>query len=160
VRVPNAGPASRTRGLTWFLHGRGGSYTEPAVFHDKLLSQFGDKRQDVVVSPLGRRRRRLVHGRGRVRLLRGLARRQRHFAIDANRVALSGYSMGGYATYRLGALYPDLFGRAFTVVGPPARGRWVPPAHPFDPDSGRFTEDTNSNRLLENVRWIPYLNSG
>jgi hypothetical protein len=34
----------------------------------------------------------------------------------------------------------------------------VPPAHPFDPDSGRFTEDTNSNHLLENVRWIPYLN--
>jgi hypothetical protein len=34
----------------------------------------------------------------------------------------------------------------------------VPPAHPFDPDSGRFTEDTNSNRLLENVRWVPYLN--
>jgi hypothetical protein len=54
VRVPNAGPASRTRGLTWFLHGRGGSYTEPAVFHDKLLSQFGDERQNVVVSPLGR----------------------------------------------------------------------------------------------------------
>jgi hypothetical protein len=158
VRVPDAGPPSRVRGLTWLLHGRGGTYTEPAVFHDNLLSQFGDERRNLVVSPLGRGAGGWYIDEAEVdffEVWRDVARR---FALDPNRVALSGYSMGGYGTYRLGVLYPDLFGRAFTVVGPPARGGWVPPAHPFDPDSGRFTEDTNSNRLLENVRWVPYLN--
>ena len=38
--------------------------------------------------------------------------------------------MGGYATYRLGTLYPDLFGKAFTQVGPPGDGIWIPPARP------------------------------
>ena len=44
----------------------------------------------------------------------------RHFRLDPGVVALSGYSMGGYGTYKLGLQWPDLFGAAFTTVGPAA----------------------------------------
>ena len=67
-------------------------------------------------------------------------------------MAISGYWMGGYGTYKLGLEWPDLFGAAFTTVGPPALGAWVPPG----PPSGG--QDTNSNLLVENGRWVPYLN--
>ena len=45
----------------------------------------------------------------------------RRFRLDPTRVALSGYSMGGYGTYKLGMQWPDLFGAAFTTVGPAGR---------------------------------------
>ena len=76
----------------------------------------------------------------------------RHFSLDPGRTAISGYSMGGYATYRLGTLYPDLFGAAFSTVGPPGDGIWLPPA----PPTGGI--ETLSNLWLENARNLPYLN--
>jgi poly(3-hydroxybutyrate) depolymerase len=74
------------------------------------------------------------------------------YSLDPDRTALTGYSMGGYATYRLGTLYPDLFGKAMTIVGPPGDGIWVPPA----PPTGGI--ETLSNLWLENARNLPYLN--
>ncbi|MEO6029682.1 MAG: alpha/beta hydrolase-fold protein [Candidatus Binatia bacterium] len=75
-----------------------------------------------------------------------------HFDLDPDRTIVSGYSMGGYATYRLGTLYPDLFGSAFSQVGPPADGIWIPPG---DPTGGA---ETLTNHWLENARNVPFLN--
>jgi pimeloyl-ACP methyl ester carboxylesterase len=49
----------------------------------------------------------------------------RHYRIDHNRVYLAGMSMGGYGTWRLAQLYPDLFARAIVWSGlmTPAGGR-------------------------------------
>ncbi|MDX1658087.1 MAG: hypothetical protein R3343_04640 [Nitriliruptorales bacterium] len=75
-----------------------------------------------------------------------------HYDLDPDHAATAGYSMGGYGTYRLGGLYPDLFGAAFTTVGPPGDGIWLPPAPPTG------GAETLSNLWLENVRNVPYLN--
>lgn len=75
----------------------------------------------------------------------------RHFVLDADRVGITGYSMGGYATYRLASLYPDLFAKALSIVGPPTAGIWVPPYIGAD--------ETLTNHWLENVRNIPFLNA-
>ena len=75
-----------------------------------------------------------------------------HFDLDPDRTIMSGYSMGGYATYRLPTLYPGIVSKAFSQVGPPADGIWVPPA---DPTGGIATL---SNLWLENARNVDYLN--
>ena len=75
----------------------------------------------------------------------------RHFNIDMDRVGITGYSMGGYATYRLATLYPDLFGKALSIVGPPIASIWIPPAQRDDP--------TLTNSWLENARNVPFLNA-
>lgn len=75
-----------------------------------------------------------------------------HFTLDPDRLAISGYSMGGYATYRLCTLYPDLCGKAFSQVGPPGDGVWVPP----NPPTGGI--ETLTNVWLENARNVPFLN--
>jgi hypothetical protein len=41
------------------------------------------------------------------------------YPIKENAVALTGYSMGGFATWKLGARWPDLFGKMQPTVGPP-----------------------------------------
>jgi hypothetical protein len=156
VHAPPSARPSRPRGLTFSLHSLGGTYTQYSVSNPTQLRQFGDERDNLVVTPLGRGADGWYMDEGEVdffEVWRDVAAR---FRLDPNRVALTGYSMGGYGTSRLGVLYPDLFGRAFTAVGPPARGEWLPPAPPRD--IGRFTQDTNSHRLLENARWLPYLN--
>lgn len=76
----------------------------------------------------------------------------RHFKVDANRSAVTGYSMGGYATYRYGSFYPDLFGKAFSQVGPPGELQWIPGSAPTGGAS------TLTNLILENVRNLPFLN--
>ena len=40
------------------------------------------------------------------------------YPINENAVALTGYSMGGFATWKLGARWPDLFGKMQPTVGP------------------------------------------
>ena len=158
LRVPKTSTPARPRGLTFSLHSLGATYTQYAVFSPKQLEQFGDERANLVATPLGRGANGWYMNEGEADFFEVWRDVARNFPLDSERVALTGYSMGGYGTYRLGVLYPDLFGKAFTTVGPPARGGWVPPAPPNDPETGRFTQDTNSNRLLENARWIPFMN--
>ena len=75
----------------------------------------------------------------------------RHFRLDPDRVGITGYSMGGYATYRLGGLYPDLFGKALSIVGPINGSIWLPPV----------TRDnaTLSNIWIDNFRNLPIVNA-
>jgi poly(3-hydroxybutyrate) depolymerase len=158
LRVPSTRTSGRPRGLTFSLHSLGATYTQYGVFSPTQLQQFGDERGNLVATPLGRGANGWYTGEGEADFFEVWRDVARNFRLDSERVALTGYSMGGYGTYRLGVLYPDLFGRAFTTVGPPARGGWVPPAPPFDPELGRSTQDTSSNRLLENARWVPHMN--
>ena len=43
----------------------------------------------------------------------------RHYDLDPDSAAVTGYSMGGFGTYRLLARWPDLFESGFSVVGRP-----------------------------------------
>ena len=43
----------------------------------------------------------------------------RNYKVDNGNAVVSGYSMGGFGTYRLLARWPDLFARGFSVVGAP-----------------------------------------
>lgn len=152
LTVPPGYDASRPAPLTFSLHSLGGTYTQYAVFSPNQLRQFGDERGSLVATPLGRGTNGWYTDEAETDFFEVWADVARHFELDPEKVALTGYSMGGYGTYKLGTQYPDLFGKAFTTVGPPGRGIWVPPAPPSD------GADTNSNPVLENVRWIPYLN--
>ena len=152
LTVPPSYRPGRPAGLTFTLHSLAGTYTQYKVFSPNQLRQFGDQRGDLVVSPLARGPDGWYTDEGEVDVFEVWADVARNFDLDPESVALSGYSMGGYGTYKLGTQYPDLFGRAFTTVGPPGRGIWIPPA----PASNG--QHTNSNLVLENARWVPYLN--
>nr|MBA3305971.1 prolyl oligopeptidase family serine peptidase [Thermoleophilaceae bacterium] len=153
LTVPPGYDPAKPAGLTFSLHSLGGTYTQYAVFSPNQLRQFGDDRQNLVVTTLGRGTDGWYTDEAEADFFEVWADVARRFTLDSERVALTGYSMGGYGTYKLGTQYPDLFGRAFTTVGPPGRGVWVPPVAP--PSDG---QDTNSNLVLENARWIPFLN--
>src|SRR5205807_1405567 len=43
----------------------------------------------------------------------------RHYHLNPPMADVTGYSMGGGGTYRLASKWPDLWARAFPIVGPP-----------------------------------------
>ncbi len=157
LTVPPDYDPAKPAGLTFSLHSLGGTYTQYAVFSPNQLRQFGDQRSNFVVTTLGHGTDGWYTDEAESDVFQVWADVARNFTLDSERVALTGYSMGGYGTYKLGTQYPDLFGSAFTTVGPPARGVWVPPAGPMNTE-GDPSQDTNSNLVLENARWIPFLN--
>ena len=160
LTVPPGYDGERPRGLTFSLHSLGGTYTQYGVFSPNQLRQFGDERGDFVATPLGRGTDGWYTDEAESDFFEVWADVARNFELKSEQVALSGYSMGGYGTYKLGTQYPDLFGRAFTTVGPPAREVWIPPADPVIISSGGLqpNESSLSNLVLENARSIPFLN--
>ena len=78
----------------------------------------------------------------------------KHYHLDSTRTTLTGYSMGGYATYKLGTQFPDLFARAFVTVGPPADGIWTGPPGVIPATSN---DNTNTYFQLESLRNLPIL---
>ncbi|HEX5271550.1 MAG TPA: dienelactone hydrolase family protein, partial [Gemmataceae bacterium] len=78
----------------------------------------------------------------------------KHYRLDLTRTALTGYSMGGYATYKLGTQFPDLFAKAFVTVGPPADGIWTGPPGVVPATGG---DQTNTYFMLDSLRNLPIL---
>ncbi len=153
IRVPPNLDRSTPAGLTFSLHSLGGTYTQYAVFSPTQLMQFGDERQNLVVTTLGRGEDGWYTGEAEADFFEVWRDVAANFSLDPDRVYPSGYSMGGYGTYKLGVQYPDLFARAFTTVGPPGLGVW-PVVAPPQP-GGQVSLTTP---LLGNLRWIPYMN--
>ena len=150
--VPPGYRRGRPRPLTFGLHSAGANYTQWGSLSPKQPQQLGAERGSFYVTPLARGPDGWYTDEAEVDFFEVWSDVARRFSLNPRSVALSGYSMGGYGTFKLGTQWPDLFGRAFTTVGPPGRRAWVPPNPPTEGQS------TNSNLVLENARWVPFLN--
>ncbi len=137
VRPKGIGTTAHPAALTFALHSFGGTYLQHAVFSPNLLTQLGDERGSVIVTPSSRSLAGGYAKEAEADVFEVWADVARHVRLDPTRTAINGYSMGGFGTYRLAAAYPDLFARAFTGVGP--AGTSVPGSE-------------------QNVRWVPFLN--
>ena len=148
--IPSTYSPGTPAGLTLNLHSLGEHYWQ---YHGAtIVQQIGEARGNLVATALGRGPDGWCLHEAEYDAFEMWNDVAAHFNLDPDRMASSGYSMGGYCTYRLPTLYPDLFGKAFTQVGPPGDGIWVPPA----PPTGGI--ETLTNLWLENARNIPYLN--
>jgi hypothetical protein len=77
----------------------------------------------------------------------------RHFRLDPTYNAISGWSMGGYGTYKFAAEFPDLFAAALPDIGcVSAETGW--PGEPTPSISGENAEILN---LVGSLRNIPFL---
>jgi len=77
-----------------------------------------------------------------------------HYRLDPTRTVATGYSMGGYGTYKLSTQFPDLFARDFVTVGPPADGIWTGPPGVVPATGG---DQTNTYFMLGSLRNVPIL---
>lgn len=118
IYVPKKAQPAKGFGLTLLLHSLSGNYNQYTA--SKNQSQMGDRSAGTIVAT--------PNGRGPDGFYAGIAEADtfevwsdvaRHYALDPDWTTVTGYSMGGFGTYRLLARYPDLFARGMSVVGTP-----------------------------------------
>lgn len=152
--VPTTYSARKRAPLTLMLHSLAAGYNQYAIFAPNIYTQIGEERGSLVLTPAGRGPDGWYHDEAEVDVFEAWADVARHYRIDAERVSVSGYSMGGYGTYKLASMYPDLFARAFAVVGPPDESITGGPTGGM---SHEFEDTENTIHVADNLRNVPLL---
>jgi pimeloyl-ACP methyl ester carboxylesterase len=125
IYVPKGPVPKRGYGLTLLLHSLSANYNQFATSHNQ--SELGDRgRGSIVITPSGRGPDGGYAGIPEADTFETWNAVARLYKLDPKLVDVSGYSMGGYGTYRLASRWPDLFARAFSVVGAPSPTRDLP----------------------------------
>jgi hypothetical protein len=105
-------------GLTLLMHSLSANYNQYSDSRNQ--SQMGERAAGtIVVTPAGRGPDGFYAGIAESDLFEVWADVARRYVLDGTWAAPTGYSMGGFGTYRMLARWPDLFGRGFSVVGIP-----------------------------------------
>jgi len=158
--VPAGYEPDRKSPLLLELHSLNWNQNQYATTTPDLLTELGDERGSLIVTPLNRATDGWYLDAGLIDVLEAWDDVNARFAVDRNRTDLMGYSMGGYGTYRIGLLMPDRFARAVTYVGPPMFIAWNPPGPPISPEP-EWTVPANTNRIVANGLNLPYeINAG
>jgi acetyl esterase/lipase len=110
-------PHHRTGALVLLLHPLGGSYMTYSMTSMPALADWAEKLGVIVVMPEARGEGGWYEGEAEKDVFEVWRDVAEHYRIDPNRVYLAGMSMGGYGTWRLAQLYPDLFARAVVWSG-------------------------------------------
>ena len=160
VCLPATYAPGRKLPLTLLLHSLALGQNQFAAIDPRLLHQVCDDRDSVVVTPLARGPSCWYFDEGELDVWEVWARVAEQLGTDPNRTVISGYSMGGYAAYKLGLTYPEVFAQAVVLAGPPTCGvRLLPDVGvpgDLDPDS-HCAREGDTWRLLVNGRWLPFV---
>ena len=118
IYVPSKPASARGYGMTLLLHSLSANYNQYSS--TKNQSQFGERDSgSIVVTPSGRGPDGFYAGIPEADTFEVWADVARRYRLDPDWAAVSGYSMGGFGTFRLLARWPDLFGRGMSTVGAP-----------------------------------------
>lgn len=118
VYIPAGEPPAQGWGMTLLLHSLSANQNQySGSRHQSQLAARGGG--SVVVTPSGRGPDGFNAGIAEADTFETWADVARHYPVNPDRAVVSGYSMGGYGTYRLLARWPDLFSAGFSVVGIP-----------------------------------------
>ncbi len=80
------------------------------------------------------------------------------YDLNPDATVISGYSMGGFASYKLALEYPDLFAQAMPLEGPVVCGeRIVEGVETAAGSGGECEKDGNTTPLVANAKWVPYV---
>lgn len=116
VYIPKNGNFDDLRSLQMILHGCEANHASQ-INQPGMQAQFGDALDRVLISPLGRGPYGFYSGLSERDVLDVLDDALDTFNIDEDRVLVGGYSMGGYGSTRLAALYPERFAGLSNWVG-------------------------------------------
>ncbi|MEA2352640.1 MAG: hypothetical protein QOJ14_1054 [Thermoleophilaceae bacterium] len=133
IYVPKQPRPKAGYGMTLLLHSLSAMYNQ--YLGTRNQSQIGRRGGgSIVITPEARGPDEFYENYGAADVFDVWADVARHYRLDPAWTSISGYSMGGIGTFKLGAQFPDLFARAQPVVG-----------------------DESSNEVLASFRNIPVL---
>ncbi len=156
VYVPrNYNPATPAP-LTWLLHSLGVQHNQYVSINPKFVQQACEARGSICATTLGRGPDGWYYDEAELDFWQVWHALATDYRLDPDRTVLSGYSMGGWATYKLGLSYPDLFAKAVVMAGPQLCGVRIEGAIAGYSGPGPCTDEGQSAPLLANATNLPY----
>jgi dienelactone hydrolase len=116
IYVPSKHPPNRGYGMTLLLHSLSAMNNQYLGWRHQ--QQFGERGPgSITITPLARGVDEFYENYGAADVFEVWADVARHYRLDPAWTVISGYSMGGIGTFKLGSQFPDLFARAQPTVG-------------------------------------------
>ena len=143
--------------LTWMLHSLSVQHNQYGALDPNQVRQTCEDRQSICATTLGRGPDMWYFDEAEVDFWEVWNRLAHSFTLDPERTVISGYSMGGYGSYKLGLSYPDLFAKALSLAGPPTCGIRVTGDVRAPAKEGRCTDDGDTKPLVGNALHVPYV---
>ena len=159
VYVPRTYRPDEPLPLTWMLHSLSVMHNQYGALDPEQVQQTCEDRRSICATTLGRGPDMWYFDEAEVDFWEVWNRLASSFALDPERTVLSGFSMGGFGTYKLGLTYPHLFAKGLSFAGPPTcgirvRGGLRVPALAGD---NRCATDGDTTPLVGNARHIPFV---
>lgn len=133
------------------LHSLSAAYNQYESISPNMIQELGEQRDSFIMTTAGRGPDGWYSHEAELDLFEAWADIKTRYDIDASRVTVGGYSMGGFGTYKFASQYPDLFAKAFAVVGPPDENVLG------GPTAGRVESDQWMGAIADNLRTVPLL---
>ena len=116
VYIPPGSAPAGGYGLTLLLHSLSANYNQ--YLGSRNQSEFGDRTNpSIVITPEARGPDQEYEGLGAADVFEAWAEIAGLYPLNPAYADITGYSMGGIGTFKLGAQFPDLFARAQPTVG-------------------------------------------
>ncbi len=164
--VPTSWEPGEVTPATYWMHYRGGKAHSGTVINPRLTTQLGEERGNLMFFPYGRHTSEWYVTESHQDVFEVIGDAEALFDVDETRRYISGYSMGGYATWLFTSLYPDMWAAGFAQSGAVTQGLWVgggAEGDPFDPTFDQGWQEANDGdaraqltyRAIENLRHVP-----
>ncbi len=158
VYVPTGYKASDKTPLTWVLHSLEVNYNQYGALDPQLIQQLCQDRGSICATTEGFGPAGWYYNEAETDFWQVWRQLAQTYTLDPARTVISGYSMGGWASYKLAFEHPDDFAGALVLDGPVACGVEVYPGATApaaqDPEC---SSDGQSVGMVANARRIPYV---
>jgi dienelactone hydrolase len=158
VYVPTGYRPGDKTPLTWILHSLEVNYNQYGALDPQLIQQLCQNRGSICATTEGFGPAGWYYNEAETDFWQVWRQLAQSYTLNPARTVISGYSMGGWASYKLAFEHPDDFAGALVLDGPVACGVEVYPgvtgAASQDP---ACSGDGQSVGMVANARWIPYV---
>ena len=158
VYVPTGYRPGHRTALTWVLHSLEVNYNQYGALDPQLIQQLCQDRGSICATTEGFGPAGWYYNEAETDFWQVWRQLAQTYTLDPSRTVISGYSMGGWASYKLAFEHPDDFAGALVLDGPVACGVEVYPGATApaaqDPEC---SSDGQSVGMVANARWIPYV---
>jgi pimeloyl-ACP methyl ester carboxylesterase len=157
VDVPTTFDRSARTPLTWILHSLSVQHNQYGALDPSMIQQECEDRHSICATTLGYGPDGWYFDEAESDFWQVWHQLALTYPLDPERTVISGYSMGGFASYKLGLEYPDLFAKAMPLAGPPECGLFIAESAGGAAGSGRCTTAGDTTPMIVNARWVPYV---
>lgn len=157
VYVPSTYRPGTPMPLTWMLHSLSVQHNQYGALDPMQVRQTCEDRRSICATTLGRGPDMWYFDEAETDFWEVWNRVATSYTLDPERTVISGYSMGGYGSYKLGLQYPHLFAKGMSLAGPPTCGIRVSGEVRTPSNEGRCTDEGDTTMLVGNARHIPFV---